>query len=237
MLRIIVTTHVLVCFASGLPWIPCPPSTVDPFLHRASPAPTPQTVRRITWLWWVPIAGGKMGRAHCVLCFNDSLVCTLCVLTVLCVSETSCLPPLAEPSVYLPSRKWHQQPGPEDMWQCGLPCTGLSAGVTEPTQKSKQILFLTYRIWNGVCSYLYHSAAFLKAWILCLPHSHSPPHLLWPLMRRSTMCKWTRRRLKHCKAPCRSGPMCGSLLNLLRESSPDTDLLKTKYDQKQNNNK
>lgn len=27
--------------------------------------------------------------------------------------------------------------------------------------------------------------------------------------------------------------MCGSLLNLLRESSPDTDLLKTKHDQKQ----
>lgn len=75
-----------------------------------------------------------MGRAHCVPCFNEG---TLCVLSVLCVSETSCLPPLAEPSVYLPSRKWHQQPGPEDMWQCRLPCTGLSAGVTEPTQKSK----------------------------------------------------------------------------------------------------
>lgn len=86
-----------------------------------------------------------MGRAHCVPCFNDSLVCTLCVLSVLCVSETSCLPPLAEPSVYLPSCKWHQQPGPEDMWQRGLPCTGLSAGVTEPTQKSKQILNLKWR--------------------------------------------------------------------------------------------
>lgn len=107
-----VSPHGPVCFASGPPWIPCPPSTVDPFLHKASPAPTLQTVRRIMWLWWVPIAGGKIGRAHCVLCFNDPLVCVLRLLSAPCVSETSPLSPLAEPSVYLPSRKRHQQPGP-----------------------------------------------------------------------------------------------------------------------------
>lgn len=55
---------------------------------------------------------------------------------------------------------------------------------------------------------------------------HSPLHPLWPPMRRWTMCKSTRRRPRHCKAPCRSGPMCGSLLNLPRGSSPDTDLYK-----------
>ena len=54
-------THIPVCFASGPLWTPCPPSTVDPFLHKASPAPTRQTARRIMWLWWVPIAGGEMG--------------------------------------------------------------------------------------------------------------------------------------------------------------------------------
>lgn len=45
-------------------------------------------------------------------------------------------------------------------------------------------------------------------------------------MRRWTTCKLTRRRPRHCKALCRSGPMCGSLLNLPRVSSPDTDLYK-----------
>lgn len=104
--------HGLVCFASGLLWIPCPPSIVDPFPHKASPAPTLQTVKRIMWLWWVPIAGGEVGRAHCALCFNDPLVCMLGLLSAPCVSEISPLSPLAEPSVYLPSRKWHQQPGP-----------------------------------------------------------------------------------------------------------------------------
>lgn len=53
--------HSPVCFTSGPLWTPCPPSTVDPFLHKASPAPTRQTARRIMWLWWVPIAGGKIG--------------------------------------------------------------------------------------------------------------------------------------------------------------------------------
>lgn len=104
------STHSPVCFASGLLWTPCPLSIVDPFLHKASPAPTLQTVRRIMWLWWVPIAGGEIGRAHCVLCFNDPLVCVLRLLIAPCVSETSLLSPLAEPSVYLPSREWHQQP-------------------------------------------------------------------------------------------------------------------------------
>lgn len=95
--------HGHICFAAGLPWIPCPPSIVDPFLHKASPAPTLQTVRRIMWLWWVPIAKGGIRRAHCVLCFNDPLVFMLRLLSAPCVSEhppfsiptsrTQCLPP------------------------------------------------------------------------------------------------------------------------------------------------
>lgn len=128
------SAHAPVCFASGLPWIPCPLSTVDPFLHKASPAPTPPTARRITWLWWVPVAaGGSWGRTHCVLfvlMIGSFVRCTYWECS-------SCLPPLAEPSVYLPSRKWHQQPSPEDMRQRGLPCAGLSAGFAQPTQKSK----------------------------------------------------------------------------------------------------
>lgn len=35
----------------GLLWTAHPPSTVDPSLHKASPAPTLQTVKRIMWLW------------------------------------------------------------------------------------------------------------------------------------------------------------------------------------------
>lgn len=142
-----ITTHSSVCLASEPLWIPCPPSIVDPFLHKASPAPTLQTVRRIMWLWWVPIAGGEIGKAHCVLCFNDPLVCMLRLLSAACVSESSPLSPLAESSVYLPSRKWYQQPGPQEKWQRGLPCTGLSAWVTQPTQKSKHFVFQT-NLWN-----------------------------------------------------------------------------------------
>lgn len=45
------STHSPVCFASGLLWTPCPPSTVDLSPHKASPALTLQTVKRIMWLW------------------------------------------------------------------------------------------------------------------------------------------------------------------------------------------
>lgn len=71
--------------------------------------------------------------------FNDPLVCLLRLLIASCVSETSLLSPLAEPSVYLPSREWHQQPGPQEVWQRGLPSTGLPAWITQPAQKSEQM--------------------------------------------------------------------------------------------------
>ena len=218
-----ITTHSSVCLASEPLWIPCPPSIVDPFLHKASPAPTLQTVRRIMWLWWVPIAGGEIGKAHCVLCFNDPLVCMLRLLSAACVSESSPLSPLAESSVYLPSRKWYQQPGPQEKWQRGLPCTGLSAWVTQPTQKSKHFVFQT-NLWN--CFFFMSTTApfILTSTFLSF---HSLRHPLWPQMRRWTMCKLIRRRPRHCKAPCRSGPMCDSLLSLPKGSSPDTDLEKT----------
>lgn len=112
-----------VCFPSGLLWIRCRLSLVDPSLHRASPALTLQTAKRIMWLWWV----WRWKTAHCILSFND-----LRHVNTPCVSEVT-LSPLAEPSVYLPSRKWHQQPGPQKMWECGLPCTGLPAWITQPT--------------------------------------------------------------------------------------------------------
>lgn len=118
-------THVPVCVPSGLLWIPCHPSLVDPSLHRASPALTLQTVRRTMWLWWVLVSGGETAR--CSLCFNE-----LCHLNTPCVSETT-LSSLAEPSVYLPSCEWHQQPSPQKMWQRGLSCTGLPAWITQPT--------------------------------------------------------------------------------------------------------
>lgn len=38
----------------------------------------------------------------------------------------------------------------------------------------------------------------------------SPLHPLLPRMRRWTTCRWTRRRRKPCRTPCRSGPMCAS---------------------------
>lgn len=72
-----------------------------------------------------PVAGGETAR--CILSFND-----LRHVNTPCVSEAT-LSPLAEPSVYLPSRKWHQQPGPQKMWECGLPCTGLPAWLSQPT--------------------------------------------------------------------------------------------------------
>lgn len=61
------------------------------------------------------------------------------LLTAPCVNETSLMSPLAEPSVYLPSREWHQQPGPKEMRQRGLPGARLPAWVTQPSQKSKQM--------------------------------------------------------------------------------------------------
>lgn len=80
----------------------------------------------------------------------------------------------------------------------------------------------------SVTAYISHNAVRPQARISLLPYLsfHSPLHPLWPLTRRWTMCKLTRRRPRHCKAPCRSGLMCGSLLKLLRGSSPDNDLLK-----------
>lgn len=118
-------THGPLCFPAGLLWIPCRPSLVDPSLHRASPALTLQTAKRIMWLWWVLIDGGE--TAHWILCFNDRRH-----LNTPCVSETT-RSSLAEPSVYLPSHKWHQQPSPQEMWQCGLSITGLPAWITKPT--------------------------------------------------------------------------------------------------------
>lgn len=139
------------------------------------------------------------------------------------VKPPSC-PTLAEPSVYLPSREWHQQPGPQEVRQRGLPSTGLPARVTQPTQKSKPMKIVEL-IRNSVCSCFYHGAVCPQARGSLLPYLsfHSPRHPLWPPMRRWTMCKSTKRRPRLCKAPCRSGPMCGSLLNLPRGSSPDTD--------------
>lgn len=51
-----------------------------------------------------PVAAGE--TAHGILSFNN-----LRHVSTPCVSEAN-LSPLAEPSVYLPSREWHQQPGP-----------------------------------------------------------------------------------------------------------------------------
>lgn len=66
----------------------------------------------------------------------------LLLVTAPCVSETSPPVPLAEPSVYLPSRERHQQPSPKEVRQCGLPSSGLPARVAKPTQKSKQMILL-----------------------------------------------------------------------------------------------
>lgn len=91
---LIVLTHVPVCFPSGLLWIPCHPSLVDPSLHRASPALTLQTARRIMWQWWVLVSGGE--TAHCSFCFNELLPSeyTLCEWNhSVLISRTQCLPP------------------------------------------------------------------------------------------------------------------------------------------------
>lgn len=46
-----------------------------------------------------------------------------------------------------------------------------------------------------------------------LAHIESPPHHRLPPTRRSITYKSTKRRLKHCRARCRNGLMCGSLLS------------------------
>lgn len=48
---------------------------------------------------------------------------------------------------------------------------------------------------------------------------HSPPRRRSPQMRRLITCKWTRRRRRRCRAPCRSGLMCGSPRSLPRARS------------------
>lgn len=48
---------------------------------------------------------------------------------------------------------------------------------------------------------------------------HSPPPRQSPQMRRLITCKWTRRRRRRCRAPCRSGLMCGSPRSLPRARS------------------
>lgn len=53
---------------------------------------------------------------------------------------------------------------------------------------------------------------------LSLSHPH-PPSLR---MRRWTTFKWTRRRPRPCRTPCRSGQMCGSPQSLLRVPSCDS---------------
>lgn len=79
------------------------------------------------------------------------------------------LSPLAEPSVYLPSRKWHQQPSPKEMWQCGLPCTGFSAWVAQSTQKSGVFVPLstTMRFIQGPESHIYLIYLPTAFYILC----------------------------------------------------------------------
>ena len=47
-------------------------------------------------------------------------------------------PPIAEPGVYLSSCEWDQQPRPQEVWQRGLPSTGLPAQLPESTQEGKR---------------------------------------------------------------------------------------------------
>lgn len=51
--------------------------------------------------------------------------------------------------------------------------------------------------------------------------SYSRPPLQWPQMKKWTTSKWTRRRHRPFRTPCRSGQMCDSQPSRLKASSPD----------------
>lgn len=75
-------------------------------------------------------------------CCNEWPVCKQQQSTEHCVTEPLLLIPSAESIIYLSSNERHQQPSAEKVWQRGLLSTGLPARLTQPTQKSKQIIFL-----------------------------------------------------------------------------------------------
>lgn len=122
---------------------------------------------------------------------------TFCLLPATATPSTPAPPSTAAPSPHRASPARTQETARRTTSLCKTQCLHLPFPVAPTVQPLRRVLAVLI-IWPWT------SSQALQA-----PTASHPRHPSL-LTRRWTMFKWTRRRPRPCKTPCRSGQTCGS---------------------------